>query len=149
MVGRHSRRRLPARQRRTVETSEYVAMLMRIIIGYGERVGQDPVALIHLRDIEAITRDAVNAGIYLANRTGARPYSINEMADILGISKQAVHKRVQLGEQVYARLEAARADGAVIRLADMRRTRAAILAAAGLPDRTGSPRELGAGSTTG
>lgn len=145
MPGRH---RLPAQQtrpKRQTETSEYVAFLMRTIIGYGERIGQDPAALAHLRDLEAITRDAVNAGIYLANHTGDRPYSINEIAAIMGISKQAVHKRVQLGEAVYLRLEAARADGAVIRLADMRRTRAAMLAAAGLPDRTGSPRELTAG----
>lgn len=148
MTGRH---RLPARQprpRREVETSEYIAMLMRIIIGYGERIGQDPVALTHLRDIEKITRDAVNAGIYLANRTGARPYSINEIAAIMGISKQAVWKRAELGEQVVARLEAARASGAVIRLADMRKNRAALLEAAGLPDRTGSPKELTAGSTS-
>lgn len=120
-------------------------MMMRIIIGYGERIGDDPVALTHLRDLEAVTRDAVNAGIYLANRSGERPYSINEIAAIMGISKQAVHKRVQLGEIVYARLEAARANGAVVRLADMRQTRAAILAAAGIPDRTGSPREITAG----
>lgn len=149
MTGKHSRGRVPARQRRTVETSEYVAMLMRIIIGYGERVGQDPVALTHLRDIEAVLRDAVNAGIFLANKSGARPYSINEMADILGVSKQAVHKRVGLGEQVMARLQLARANGAVIRLADMRRSRAQALAQAGLPDRTGSPREITARSTTG
>ena len=130
----------PSRGETPIETSEYVAMMMRIIIGYGERIGDDPVALTHLRDLEAVTRDAVNAGIYLANRSGERPYSINEIAAIMGISKQAVHKRVQLGEVVYARLEAARASGAVVRLADMRKTRAAILAAAGIPDRTGSPR---------
>jgi hypothetical protein len=148
MPGRH---RLPARQgqakrpKRHVETSEYVAGLARFIIGYGERVGQDPAALTHLRDLEALTRDAVNAGIYLANRSGERPYSINEIAAIMGISKQAVHKRVQLGQAVYANLEAARANGAVVRLADMRQARAAILAAAGIPDRTGSPREVTAG----
>lgn len=146
MSGRH---RLPVRQprpKREVETSEYVAMMMRVIIGYGERIGRDPAALAHLRDLETITRDAVNAGIYLANKTGDRPYSINEIADLMGISKQAVHKRVKLGEIVYHRLEAARANGAVVRLADMRQTRAAILAATGIPDRTGSPRELDAGA---
>lgn len=142
MPGRH---RLPARRRNT-ETSEYVAMMMRIIIGYGERIGQDPAGLVHLRDLEAVTRDAVNAGIYLANKSGDRPYSINEIAGLMGISKQAVHKRVKLGEAVYARLEAARANGAIVRLADMRQTRAAILAATGIPDRTGSPKELTAGN---
>jgi hypothetical protein len=145
MPGRH---RLPAQQprpRRQTETSEYVAFMMRAIIGYGERIGNDPAALTHLRDLEAITRDAVNAGIYLANHTGARPYSINEIAALMGISKQAVWKRVQLGQAVYEKLEAARANGAVVRLADMRKTRALMLAAAGIPDRTGSPRELTAG----
>ena len=142
MPGRH---RLAVRPKRNTETSEYVAMLMRIIIGYGERVGSDPVALIHLRDIENVTRDAVNAGIYLANKTGAQPYSINEIGAIMGITKQGVHKRVKLGEQVVARLEAARANGAVVRLADLRQIRAGGLAAAGLPDRTGSTRELTAG----
>jgi hypothetical protein len=91
-------------------------------------------------------RDAVNLGIYAANTTGERPYSINEIAAILGISKQAVHKRVKLGEAVYDQIEAARASGALVRLDDMRQARAAMLAAAGIPDRTGSPRELTAGT---
>jgi hypothetical protein len=146
MAGRH---RLAIRPKRATETSEYVAFLARLLIGYGERIGRDPAALTHLRDIEAITRDAVNAGIYLANKSGDCPYSINEIGAIMGISKQAAWKRVQLGEQVMLRLEAARAHGAVVQLADIRRTRALMLAAAGLPDRTGSPRELTAGSTAG
>lgn len=142
MPGRH---RLPARRKRDVETSEYAAMMTRIIFGYGQRIAQDPVALVHLRDLEAAMRDAVNLGIYAANRFGDRPYSINEMAAILGISKQAVHKRVQLGETVWHALEAARANGPVVRLEDMRQARAALLAAAGIPDRTGSPREITTG----
>jgi hypothetical protein len=92
-------------------------------------------------------RDAVNVGIYAANKLEDRPYSINEIASIMGISKQAVHKRVQEGEQVFLRLEAAKASGAVVRLADMRAARAAVLGGAGVSDRTGSPRELAAGST--
>jgi hypothetical protein len=135
------------RRKRQTETSDYVAMLMRIIYGYGARVGQDPAALVHLRDLEAGMRDAVNIGIYAANKLEDRPYSINEIAAIMGISKQAVHKRVQLGEEVFLRLEAAKASGALVRLDDMRRARALALGAAGVADRTGSPRELEAGST--
>jgi hypothetical protein len=120
-------------------------MLMRMIYGYGVRVGEDPAGLAHLRDLETAMRDAVNIGIYAANKLEDRPYSINEIAAILGVSKQAVHKRVQLGEQVFNRLEAAKASGAVIRLADMRAARAAVLGQAGVTDRTGSPRELTAG----
>jgi hypothetical protein len=145
MPGRH--RTAVARRRRATESSEYVAMLMRIIYGYGFRVGQDPAALAHFRDLEAGIRDAVNIGIYAANKLEDRPYSINEIASIMGISKQAVHKRVQEGEQVFLRLEAAKASGAVVRLADMRAARAAVLGQAGVTDRTGSPRELTAGST--
>jgi hypothetical protein len=146
MAGRHALRR---RSKRTTESSEYVAMLTRIIYGYGYRVAQDPAALAHLRDLEAAMRDAVNLGIYAANKLGDRPYSINEIAAIMGVSKQAIHKRVQLGERVYTMLEAARSNGAVVRLDTMRQARAAILAQAGVTDRTGSPRELEAGSADG
>jgi len=142
MPGRH---RALTRRKRSTESSEYAAMMLRIIYGYGARIGQDPAALCHLRDLEAGMRDAVNLGIYAANKLEDRPYSINEMAAILDISKQAVHKRVRLGEQVFARLEAARADGAIVRLADIRAARASLLAEAGVPDRTGSARELTAG----
>lgn len=143
MAGRHSRS--VARRKRTTESSEYAAMLLRMIYGYGYRVGQDPAALAHLRDLEAAMKDAVNVGIYAANKLEDRPYSINEIAAIMGVSKQAIHKRVQLGEQVFLRLEAARASGAVVRLADLRAARAAVLGQAGVTDRTGSPRELTAG----
>lgn len=73
----------------------------------------DPAALVHLRDIEAALREAVNLGIFTVNRAGRRPYSINEMSANLDVSKQAIFKRVQLGEDVHVRIEAARADGAV------------------------------------
>ena len=43
---------------------------------------------------------------------------------MMGISKQAVHKRVHLGGVVYAALEAARSNGAVVRLDAMLQTRA-------------------------
>ena len=144
MKGKH---RTPDRRKRDVETSEYVAFLERIIDGYGNRVGEDPAALAHLRDIEAKLRDAVNRGIFTSNRTGRRPYGINEIAAILGITKQSIWHRVKLGEVIYAQREAVRATGAaVIRLADVRRTRAAMLAQAGVEDKTGSPRELASGS---
>src|ERR1700685_4150482 len=103
-------------------------MMVRIIYGFGYRVSEDPAALVHLREIEAALRDAVNVGIYGANKLGARPYGINELGSILGVSKQAVHKRVGLGEEVYVRLEAARAGGAVVQLADVRQARARGLA---------------------
>ena len=110
MTGRH---RLPVRRKRNTETSEYVAYLMRIIIGYGVRIGSDPVALIHLRDIENVTRDAVNAGIYLANHTGERPYSINEIAAIMhcsiGNSKSQLHKARMRLRQLLQETERARA----------------------------------------
>jgi hypothetical protein len=150
MTGRHARpgRLQAARSRRVTETSDYVAMLTRIIYAYGYRVSEDPAALVHLRQIETALRDAVNLGIYGANKLGARPYSINEMGAILGVSKQAVHKRVQAGEDVFTRLEAARSAGALVRLGDVRQSRAAMLAAAGVDDRTGSVRELAAGSAS-
>jgi hypothetical protein len=145
MAGRHTSRSVQRRKRNT-ESSEYAAMMMRIIYGYGYRIAEDPAALAHLRDLEAGMRDAVNLGIYAANKLGDRPYSINEIAAMMGISKQAVHKRVQLGEAVYVALETARSHGAVVRLDAMRQTRAMVLGQAGVPDRTGSPRELEAGS---
>jgi hypothetical protein len=140
--GKH---REPARRRREYESSEFAAYLIRIIQAYGNRIGQDPAALTHLRDIENELRDAVNAGIAAANLRPDQPYSLAEIASIIGVSRQAVHKRVGLGERVLERLAIARGNGAVVRLADMRKTRAARLAAVGIPDRTGSPREVEAG----
>jgi hypothetical protein len=142
MAGRH---RLPDRRKREYESSEYAAFLVRMIHAYGVRIGEDPAALTYLRDIEAAVRDATNAGIAAANQRPDQPYSLAEIAAIIGVSRQAVHKRVRLGERVLARLAAARGNGAIVRLQDMRRTRAAGLAAAGLDDRTGSQRELTAG----
>ncbi len=142
MTGRH---RLPDRRKREYESSEYAAMLVRMIHAYGVRIAEDPAALTHLRDIETAVRDAANAGIAAANKRPDQPYSLAEIADIVGVSRQAIHKRVGLGEAVLGRLAAARSRGAIVRLEDMRRTRAAGLAAAGIPDRTGSQRELTTG----
>lgn len=144
MAGKH---RVPrgaqkARTPRVTETSDYVAFLRRAIHGYGRRIGDDPAALVHLRQIEQDLRDAINLGTYLANR-GDGQYSQNEQAAILGVSRQAIAKRIKLGEQVYVAVQARKADGAVVRLADIREERARELAAAGVEDRTGSERELG------
>jgi hypothetical protein len=93
MAGIHRRRK------RTTTTDDYSAMLARMLRSYGNRIGQDPEAgLGHLRDLEAELADAVNLGIYTANKVGG--HSINQLADHLGVSKQAVYKRVQLGEIV-------------------------------------------------
>lgn len=144
MAGRH---RLPAKRKRNVESSEYAAMLIRQIQAYGKRIGEDPAALTYLRDIEEALRDSVNAGIAAANLRPDQPYSLAEIADVLGISRQGIHKRVRHGEAVLTDLAIARDQGPVVRLADMRAKRSARLAAAGIPDRTGSPRELTAGSS--
>jgi hypothetical protein len=135
------------RQKRVTETSDYVAMMKRIIIGYGQRIGEDPVALVHLAELTAAMRDAVNRGMYLANQPGAngqRGYSMNDMAKILDVSRQAVQKRVHLGESAHLALQVLKGNGAVVRIADVRAERAAGLQAAELDDRTGSVRELAA-----
>jgi hypothetical protein len=152
MNGRHARPGPAQRRResrRITETSDYAAMMIRVLYGYGARIGDDPAALAHLRGIEAALRDAVNVGIFTANTAGTRPYSLGEIAAILGITRQGIHKRARLGEEVFIRLEAARANGAVVRLADVRAARAAVLAEAGVTDRTGSQRERQAGLADG
>lgn len=130
----------------STETSDYVAFLVRALHGYGRRIGHDPAALAHLREIEQALRDAVNLGCYLANQ-GTDHYSQNEQARILGVSRQAIAKRIGLGEAVYVRHESQRASGGVVRLADVRARRAAALAAVEVEDRTGSARERAAGGT--
>jgi len=139
-AGRHRRTAPQRRARRVTETSEFAAFLTRTLYAYGHRVGGDPAALVHLRDLESTFRDAVNLGVYLANQ-GADHYGINSIAAMLGVSKQAVHKRVKLGEAVYVRLEAAKAAGPVVRLGDFRQARAAELARLSIPDVTGSDKE--------
>jgi hypothetical protein len=85
MAGKH---RAPRRSQRTTETSDYVAMLTRIIAAYGDRVAADPVALAHLRDLQTALTDQVNRGIFQASRSSAH-YSQNEIARIPGVSRQA------------------------------------------------------------
>jgi hypothetical protein len=138
MPGKHRARSGP---KRNTETSDYVAMMARIIIAFGDRVAEDPAALAHLRDLQETLADQVNRGIFEANK-GQHRYSQNEMAAILGISRQAIAKRIGLGEIVYARIWEVRGAGAVVRVADIRTRRAQVLADAGVADRTGSVREL-------
>lgn len=93
MTGTHRRRK------RTTTTDQYAAMLTRMVRAYGTRIGAEPAeGLAHLRELEQAMTDAVNLGIYTANRAGG--HSLNELADTLGVSKQAVSKRVGLGEQI-------------------------------------------------
>lgn len=128
---------------RQTETSDYVAFLQRVIIGYGDRIAADPAALAHFRVIEETLRDNVNRGIFQANRSEAH-YSRGDMASILGVSEIAIMKRIRNGELVYAAIAAARGAGALVRIGDIRRARANALASAGVADRTGSQRELSA-----
>lgn len=91
-------------------------MLRRMVRAYGPRIGQDHKAgLGHLRDIEAELTDAVNLGIYTANRVGG--VSINQLAAELRVSKQAIHKRVLAGAQIARQREqpAALAPARVVR----------------------------------
>jgi hypothetical protein len=138
MPGRHRASKGP---QRITETSDYVAMMTRIITAFGDRIAADPAALAHLRDLQDVLADQVNRGIFEANK-GRHHYSQNEMAAILGTSRQAIAKRIRLGETIYARTWEARGAGAVVRVADIRTRRAQLLAGAGVADRTGSAREL-------
>jgi ribosomal protein S20 len=138
MPGRHRAKSDP---KRVTETSDYVAMMTRIITAFGDRVAADAAALAHLRDLQEVLADQVNRGIFEANK-GRNHYSQNDMAAILGVSRQAVAKRIRLGETVYARTWEARGAGAVVRVADIRARRAELLADAGVADRTGSISEL-------
>ena len=138
MAGKH---RAPRRSQRTTETSDYVAMMIRIIAAYGDRVAADPAALAHLRDLQTALTEQVNRGIFQANKSSAH-YSQNEIARILGVSRQAIARRTGLGEQVYTRTWVARSAGALVRIGEVRARRAELLAAAQVQDRTGSALEL-------
>ena len=142
MTGRHQagagRHKRPPRR---TETSDFVAMLVRQLYAMGERIGDDPVALVHLRELEVTLAQQVNRGIFLANRRGR--YSQNEMARILGVSRQAIAKRIQLGELVHASVvETREGGGALVRIGEVRARRARLLADAAVEDVTGSEREL-------
>ena len=127
-------------RKRETETSDYVAFALRVMAGIGDRIGRDPAALVHLRELENGLRDSVNRGIFEANR-GSDHYSRGDMASILGVSEQAIMKRIRLGELAYAIMRERRGAGALIRIADIRRTRAEGLAAVNVEDVTGSERE--------
>ncbi|WP_433242374.1 hypothetical protein [Actinomadura nitritigenes] len=150
MTGRYARNpRPPSRTARVTETSDYVAMLQRLLWGYARRIGDDAAALVHLRELEQTLRDATNYGMYLANQRGSNGqpgYSQNEQAAMLGVSRQAVAKRIKLGEEIHVSQQILTGRGAVVRIGDVRTQRAAGLAAAGVEDRTGSVRELAAGN---
>lgn len=121
------------RPRRVTETSDYVAFLIRALTAWGDRVADDPAALVHLRDLETALRDQTNRGIWEANQRGQ--YSQREIAAILGISQQGIGKRSKLGEAVAVAVAAARGGGALVRLADVRKRRGALLDQAGVADR--------------
>lgn len=148
MTGRHERpgrlRGSERRARRVVEASDYVAFLGRAIEAWGDRIAADPAVLVHSAWLAATFRDSENRGIFEANRRQGG-YSQREIAAILGVSQPAVQKRARLGEAVYAARQQALGAGPLIRLAEVRRARAAGLSSAGVPDRTGSHREKAAG----
>jgi predicted DNA-binding protein YlxM (UPF0122 family) len=124
-----------------IETSDYVAMMLRIANGYGNRIADDPAALVHMAELVQGLTDAVNRGIFEANR-GENSYSQNEIARMMGVSRQAVQQRIRIGERVYAELQRRLGAGALVRLGDIRSRRAELLEQAGVDDRTGSVREL-------
>jgi predicted DNA-binding protein YlxM (UPF0122 family) len=127
--------------RRQTETSDYVAMMERILTGYGRRIAEDPAALVHAKDLQRILAEAVNRGVFEAN-AGDSAYSMNEIAAMLGVSRQAVQQRVASGRAVYAAEQERLGGGALVRIGDVRARRAELLDAAGVEDSTGSVREL-------
>jgi hypothetical protein len=118
-------------------------MMLRIFGAFGDRIGEDPAALVHLRELQEALTDQVNRGIWHANAQ-QDGYSQNHMAAMLGVSRQAIAKRIGLGEAVYTRMAAARGAGALVRIGDIRARRAQLLADAEVTDQTGSPRERSA-----
>jgi hypothetical protein len=142
MTGKHAAPKPPARpRRRATETSDLAGALMRMHRAFGERIGDDPAALVHEQQLIESLRDAINHGIWLANRNPGTRYSLPEIGRVTGRTKQAISLRVQAGEAVHNRLLAAIGGGTLTRLADLRRYRAERLAAADVDDRSGSDRE--------
>lgn len=137
MAGKH---RASRTRQRVTETSDYVAMLERLIIAWGDRIAADPAALVHLRDLAAALEQQTNRGIWEANRGQSR-YSQNYMASMLGVSRQAIQQRIARGELAAAAITERRGGGAMVRIGDIRARRALLLARAGVPDLTGSERE--------
>lgn len=142
MTGKHAAPAAPRRRpRRATETSDLAGAIMRLHRAYGQRIADDPAALVHEQQLAESLRDATNHGIWLANRNPANRYSLTEIAAVTGRTKQAVSLRVQAGEKVHNRILAAAGGGILTRLGDLRRYRAERLAAAGVPDKSGSDRE--------
>ena len=133
-TGRGPLRRRRERKRVT-ETEEYVAMLLRLLYNFADRIAADPAAYAHIPEIKAVAGAVGNIGLWGANKLGDRPWSVNELAKLSGASKQAMHQQVQRGEQLAAALAEMRANGAVVKIGDLRRVRAAAIAAAGLEHR--------------
>jgi hypothetical protein len=83
-------------KQRPTSTNDYAAMLRRMIVRYGDRIGEDPVTgLAALRDLEQAMTDSVNVGIHAAHLSG---HSYNQLATQLDVSKAAIVKRAKLGE---------------------------------------------------
>lgn len=138
MAGRH--RRSEGSAPRT-EASEWVAWMERLIDGWGDHIASDPAAGVHYRDLQRRLEEALNLGLFQANR-GSQHYSLNEIGRMYGLTKQAIAHRIKLGEQAYV---AASSNVIQLGVRQVRRDRAAALGAAGVPDRTGSEREKAAG----
>lgn len=127
----------PERPVRVYETSDIVAMLMRRFDALMYRLANDPAGLALAGELQKCLADRINGAIYLANQSAAH-YSLNELAAICGVSRQAMQQRKKRGEAVVFH------EIASVRLADIRESRAVVLAAAQIPDRTGSVRERAA-----
>jgi hypothetical protein len=134
---------------RHVEASDYAAFILRVLAGLGDRIADDPAMLAHVPEIQKAITDNVNRGIFVAKNKDWQPYSLAEMGRIYGCSYQNMQQRAKRGETAHVEQQARRAGGALIRIADLRTTRAARLAAADVTDITGSARERDALKATG
>lgn len=105
------------RAKTVTETEDYVAMLARVIDGYGKRIAEDPVAAAYAADLQTRLSDAVNVGIATA-QTREGGWSMREIGGYLGVSHVAIIGRVKRGLIVIAAREAA---AGVVRLAEARR----------------------------
>jgi len=140
MAGRHAAPRAAQRRpARVVETSDYIAFVIRTFYALGDRFALDPAALVHMRELLETLDQQINRGIWEANERGQ--YSQNHMARILGVSRQAIAYRIRRGQLVAAAVTEARGGGALVRIGEIRARRARLLAAADVPDLTGSERE--------
>lgn len=138
-AGRHRAERPQKRAKRATETSDYVAAMERMMIAWGDRVAADPAALVHLRELETTLSQQTSRGIWEANERGQ--YSQNQIAACLGVTRQAVQQRIGKGRLFAAALTEARGGGALVPIGEVRARRARLLAAAAVPDLTGSDRE--------